>query len=99
MRTYITRYYILKKNGKFRPIGAPDIPSKMICRFLSDLCTYMLEGPRSGLQVSNHAYRPERGRHTAVIEILENYVTTLMKYKKFPVIKEIDFKGYFNNVN
>lgn len=99
LRTYITRYYILKKNGKFRPIGAPDIPSKMLCRFLSDLCTYMLEGPRSGLEVSNHAYRPERGRHTAVIEILENYVTNLIKYKKFPIIKEIDFKGYFNNVN
>jgi hypothetical protein len=99
LRTYITRYYLLKKNGKYRPIGSPDLPSKMIGRFLSDLCTYTLDGPRSGLEVSNHAYRPLRGRHTAVIEILENWVNCLIKYKKVPIIKEIDFQAYFNNVN
>lgn len=71
IRTYMNRYYILKKNGKYRPIGAPDLPSKVLARFLSDMCTKMLEGPRSGLGVSNHAYRPGKGRHTAVIEIIE----------------------------
>jgi hypothetical protein len=81
-----------------RPIGAPDIASKVLCRFLSDMCTCLLEEPRSGLPLTNHAYRPFKGRHTAVMEMLENYITVMIQHKKIPVIMEFDFKSYFNNV-
>lgn len=98
VRTIINRFYIEKKNGKMRPIGAPDLGSKIFCRFLSDMCTCLLEEPRSGLPVTNHAYRPRKGRHTAVMEMLENYITCIITKQRAPKIMEFDFQSYFNNV-
>jgi len=33
----LKRYYLLKPNGKYRPIGSPTIGSKVISKMLTDM--------------------------------------------------------------
>lgn len=58
MTLLINRYYIEKKNGKFRPIGAPNYESRMISKALTDLVYSMTENDRSEEQ---HAYVRRKG--------------------------------------
>ena len=102
LRTYIDRYYIQKKNGSWRPIGAPRLESKVFSRFLSDMVTQLLEFERSKVEISNHAYRPGRGAHTAVRELLSNIERAKSEEAsegKAFFIYEFDLKSFFNNVN
>lgn len=98
LRSYIDRYYILKKNGKYRPIGAPRLTSKVMSRFLSDMVTSLLEPSRIKDSFSNHAYRPNRGVHTAIMEFVREWKRCIIKNKTTPFIYEFDLKSFFNNV-
>jgi len=62
----LKRFYILKKNGKFRPIGSPTLASRMISKAFNDLIYFTFEDKLATYQ---HAYRKERGTHTALLEI------------------------------
>jgi hypothetical protein len=79
MRLYLERYYLSKPDGlripanhtfkegeKFRPIGSPSLTSRMISKALNDLTYFIVKDNLSSFQ---HAYRLERGVHTALIEI------------------------------
>jgi hypothetical protein len=58
MKLLINRFYILKKNGKMRPIGAPNYESRMISKALTDLTYAVTEKDRVTEQ---HGYMKKRG--------------------------------------
>lgn len=92
LRSLFTRYYIPKKNNKLRPIGSPNIKSKMLHRFLADCISFLSENRRTGHN-GNHAFRRNMGIHTAVKKILTDYHST-----ENPMIYEFDLKAFFNKV-
>jgi len=58
MKLLINRFYILKKNGKMRPIGAPNYESRMISKAMTDLVYAVTE---SGRVDEQHGYMKKRG--------------------------------------
>jgi len=58
MKLLINRFYILKKNGKMRPIGAPNYESRMISKAMTDLVYAVTEKGRVDEQ---HGYMKKRG--------------------------------------
>jgi len=86
----LKRFYILKKSGKFRPIGSPTLASRMISKSLNDLLYFTHEDKLATYQ---HAYRLERGTHTALLEIWLR-ITNLNQ----TCVYEFDFQTYFNSV-
>jgi len=58
MKLLINRFYILKKNGKMRPIGAPNYESRMISKAMTDLVYAVTE---SGRVSEQHGYMKKRG--------------------------------------
>jgi hypothetical protein len=53
-------------NGKMRPIGSPNLESRMISKSINDLIYFVFEDKLASYQ---HAYRKERGVHTALLDI------------------------------
>lgn len=86
----IKKNHVFQEGEKFRPIGAPTLESRMISKALNDITYFVLEDRLSSFQ---HAYRLERGVHTALIEVWLRIV--VLKENK---VREFDFKSYFNNV-
>jgi retron-type reverse transcriptase len=94
----IKRYYIEKKNGKLRPIGAPNLESKIMHRFLADMISNILEPSRvgqdsEGMVRGNHAYRKGLGAHTAIRDVVR-----LLKENIDAAVYEFDLKSFFNKV-
>jgi len=86
----LRRFYILKSDGvRWRPIGSPDLPSRVIGRGLSDLIYNIFE---KDLQSQQHGYRKGKGLHTAIFAIIQRLK---MKPK---IIYEFDLTAYFNRV-
>jgi len=88
--TRISSDHVFHEGEKFRPIGAPTFESRMISKCLNDLTYFLLEDSLNNFQ---HAYKHERGTHTALIEVWLRIVVL-----KHTHIREFDFKGYFNNI-
>jgi len=84
------RYYILKKSGKFRPIGAPTLESRVLAKSLSDLI-YVLFNDR--FNVEQHGFRKKRSTTTALFDLWYRTQNTKIQH-----IYEFDFRGFFNRV-
>lgn len=81
----------LREGEKLRPIGCPDIPSRVISRSLTDL-TYAICS--TNLSDQQHGFRLHRGTHTAITDIV-TYIKENPTYR----IYEFDFKSFFNFVS
>lgn len=86
----LQRFYIEKKNGKWRPIGAPTLVSRIMSKAFTDMVYFIFE---SGLKDFQHGYRLEKGCFTALYEVWEMFY--IHKYKE---AYEFDFKSFFNKV-
>jgi hypothetical protein len=62
----IPKDHIFAPDERFRPIGSPTYDSRMISKALNDLIYFILH---KDLTTFQHAYRLERGVHTALIEV------------------------------
>lgn len=85
----LTRTYIVKPNGKLRPIGAPSIPDRIYQSSLAYFVTHWAEPRR--VMTTQHGFRPGRGIWSAWFHILTNLLwqDTLLEY---------DLKSWFNRV-
>jgi len=84
----INRFYIQKKSGKWRPIGSPNIESRMISKALTDMVYAVSEKFRSPEQ---HGYIRNRGSWSAIVAVVQKLKEGYQGY-------EFDLKSFFNTV-
>jgi len=90
-QTTVKRFYVAKPGGKFRPIGAPNLWSKMVFKALEIIMRELLEDRIGKYQ---HGFIRERGCQTATMALIER-----LRENPKAKVYEFDLKSFFNKVN
>lgn len=87
----VKRRYILKENGKTRPLGIPALEDKIVQRAATMLLEAIYE---QDFLESSYGYRPRRSAKEAVSDL-----TFQLQYGVFGYVVEADIKGFFDNLD
>ncbi|WPQ62035.1 reverse transcriptase domain-containing protein [Chitinophaga sancti] len=83
------RAYILKKNGKKRPLGISVFEDKLLQEVIRMVLEAIYE---NSFSPTSHGFRPQRSCHTAIMQIKRTF--TGAKW-----FIEGDISGFFDNIN
>ena len=87
----IRRKFILKPNGKLRPLGIPCTEDKIIQRGVAKILNAIYE---ADFLDCSYGYRPDRGAQGASRELNQ-----ALQFGPFGWIVEADIQGFFDNID
>jgi RNA-directed DNA polymerase len=87
----VERAYILKRDGRQRPLGMPTIKDKIVQQALRQIIEPIFE---EIFMDESYGYRPGRSTINAI-----NRVRTYTWDEGYRAIADLDIKGFFDNVN